>query len=173
MISRPPRTQPGDRLASRPAASRRRAACATAAGWRRRVRSRHASEAHREKLTVHGLRGSAGRRGDPYDDNAMAASFTKTLEHEEVHLNGRLRDLLGRRRPAATLHLDEAHNARRLHAALGYLSPARFEEINARKAAYRDRLPVQAQGVSPARPLRREVWRHVRQGTPCLTKEGS
>ena len=31
--------------------------------------------------------------------------------------------------------LEEVCNARRLHSALGYLSPARFEETNTRKAA--------------------------------------
>jgi transposase InsO family protein len=49
--------------------------------------SRYASEPYRKKLAAHGLRGSMGRRGNPYD-NAEAESFMKTLKHEEVHLGG-------------------------------------------------------------------------------------
>ena len=73
-----------------------------------------------------------GRRGNPYD-NAKAESFMRTLKHEEVHLNGdeTVADVVAR----PPRFLDEVYNARRLHAARGYLSPARFEAINAREAA--------------------------------------
>ena len=94
--------------------------------------SRYASESYRTKLAARGLRGSMGRRGNPYD-NAKAEGFVKTLGHEEVHLSGyeTFRDVIARlpRVP------EEACNGRRLHSALGYLSPARFEETNTRKAA--------------------------------------
>lgn len=43
----------------------------------------YASEAYRQALKDHGLRGSMGRRGNPYD-NAKAESFMKTLKCEEV-----------------------------------------------------------------------------------------
>jgi putative transposase len=57
----------------------------------------------------------------------------KTLEHEEVHLGGyeTLQGVVTR----LPRFLEEVHNVRRLHPALGYLSPARFEKINTRKAA--------------------------------------
>ena len=47
--------------------------------------SQYTSEVYRGLLTDHGLVGSMGRRGNPYD-NAKAESFMKTLKVEAVYL---------------------------------------------------------------------------------------
>jgi putative transposase len=93
--------------------------------------SQYASEPYRTKLAAHGLKGSMGRRGNPYD-NAKAESFMKTLKHEEVHPGGyeTFQDVVAR----LPRFLEDVYNARRLHSALGYLSPVRFEEVNTREA---------------------------------------
>ncbi len=46
--------------------------------------SQYAAKAYRDLLDAHGLRGSMGRRGNPYD-NAKAESFMKTMKVEAVY----------------------------------------------------------------------------------------
>jgi len=93
--------------------------------------SQYAAERYRALLSEHGLVGSMGRRGNPYD-NAIAESFRKTLKVEAVYQT----EYSSFEGVAADLprFLEDVYNGRRLHSALGYQSPAEFERQHAQEA---------------------------------------
>jgi putative transposase len=67
---------------------------------------------------------SMSRTANPYD-NAHMESFFKTLKYEEVHLaNYETYDDVVQRIPH---FIEEVYNSKRLHSALGYLSPKEYE----------------------------------------------
>ena len=87
-------------------------------GWQ------YACEQYRQRLDSAGILPSMSRPGNPYD-NAFCESSMKTLKQEEIYCNqyNDIDDL----RTHIQQFIDEYYNRRRLHSALGYVSPAAFE----------------------------------------------
>jgi putative transposase len=85
----------------------------------------YASQAYTEMLKQHQVTISMSGKGNPYD-NAACESFMKTLKQEEVYRN-EYRDFDEARAGIAEF-LERVYNCQRLHSALGYLSPAEFEQ---------------------------------------------
>jgi len=86
----------------------------------------YASSDYTSLLQEHGVRISMSRKGNPYD-NAKCESFMKTLKYEEVYRQ-EYRDL-AEARSSIEKFLEQIYNAKRLHSALGYRSPAQFERL--------------------------------------------
>lgn len=84
----------------------------------------YASKAYVDKLLESGFRISMSRKAAPWE-NAKAESFMKTLKTEEVYL----RQYRTREDACTSIgkFLEEVYNRKRLHSALGYVSPIEFE----------------------------------------------
>ena len=87
--------------------------------------SQYASNDYTDLLKAHGIEISMSRKGNPWD-NAACESFMKTLKYEEV-LRNEYRDLADARASIREF-LEKIYNQKRLHSALGYMPPARFEK---------------------------------------------
>src|SRR5438045_8888913 len=88
-------------------------------------RGQYSSLAFGRTLRDSGLVASMGRRGDAYD-NAPVESVISTLKNELVKRHRfQTRD---QARLAVFDYIECFYNPRRRHSALGYLSPAEYEE---------------------------------------------
>jgi transposase InsO family protein len=87
--------------------------------------SQYASQAYRKRLRQCEYLQSMSRKGNCYD-NAPMESFFKSFKIEEVYRNRYATHEEATR--AVTDYIERFYNRVRLHSALGYLSPIRFEE---------------------------------------------
>jgi putative transposase len=87
--------------------------------------SQYASNDYTDLLKANGIDISMSRKGNPWD-NAACESFMKTLKYEEV-LRNEYRNL-AEARASIGKFLEKVYNEKRLHSALGYQPPARFEK---------------------------------------------
>jgi transposase InsO family protein len=84
----------------------------------------YASDDYQELLLEHGIQSSMSRRGDCYD-NAMMESFWATLKCECVYRQGY--GSIEQARQSIFEYIEVFYNRKRLHSALGYMSPESFE----------------------------------------------
>jgi len=87
--------------------------------------TQYTSFAFTQCLRDHAIQISNSRKGNPYD-NAYVESFFKTLKYEEVYLNEY--ETFEDAWDNIQAFIEDVYNSKRMHSALGYLSPMEFEQ---------------------------------------------
>lgn len=86
------------------------------------------------RLAGRGIRASMSRVGNPYD-NAKAERWMRTLKEDEV--DGRAYRDAADARERIGIFIEQVYNRQRLHSALGYNSPADFEDTQLQRVGAR------------------------------------
>lgn len=86
----------------------------------------YACDDYIELMSEWKMRPSMSRSGNPYD-NAYMESFMKTLKYNEIYLNHyeSWNDVIER----VPEFIEEVYNKKRLHSALGYVTPNEYEKL--------------------------------------------
>ena len=85
----------------------------------------YAATAYTESLVGEGVAISMAAVGKP-EENGFAERLMRTIKEEEVDLS-EYEDLADARRNLGRF-LDDVYNTKRIHSALGYLTPAEFQQ---------------------------------------------
>lgn len=94
--------------------------------------SQYTSQVFENYLKRKGILHSFSRKGNPYD-NACIESFHSVLKKEEIYLHA-YRDS-GEARRAIFEYIEGWYNRRRIHSAIGYLTPQQKEDEELTKAS--------------------------------------
>ena len=94
--------------------------------------SQYTSQAFERYLGSHGMIHSFSRKGNPYD-NACIESFHSVLKKEEIYLHTYQDSREARR--AIFEYIEGWYNRKRIHSAIGYMTPQQKEDEELKKSA--------------------------------------
>lgn len=94
--------------------------------------SQYTSQAFERYLNSRGMIHSFSRKGNPYD-NACIESFHSVLKKEEIHLHTYQDSKEARR--AIFEYIEGWYNRKRIHSAIGYMTPQQKEDEELKKSA--------------------------------------
>lgn len=94
--------------------------------------SQYTSQSFEKFLDSRGIQHSFSRKGNPYD-NAFIESFHSVLKKEEIYLHTYQNSTEARR--AIFEYIEGWYNRKRIHSAIGYMTPQQKEDEELKKAA--------------------------------------